>query len=427
MTPFLIVSGLLALGALLFVIPPLLSRKAASRNSSDSINTALYRDQLGDLDDDLRAGTLSPEHYEKARQEIEARLLEDVGTGDAVESQPLHGRASAIALGLALPLCAIALYLAVGSPQALVPGQGTAAGGGAHEITAGQIEEMIQKLEARLQAEPDNAEGWIMLARTYNAVDRFDKAAAAYAKATKQLPNDAQLLADYADTLAMAQGRRLQGEPEQLIQRALKIDPNNIKALALSGSVAFDTKQYPKAVDYWERILRLVPADSDFARQVSSSVAEARSLAGTGSAPAAPPATASTATPSAPPAKVSPATTAAAGKSGISGTVKLAPELAATVKPTDIVFIFARAASGPRMPLAILRKQVQELPVTFSLNDSMAMTPEMSLSKFPQVVVGARISKSGGANSQPGDLEGYSSPIANSTAGVSVVINSVVR
>ena len=411
MTLFLIVSGLLVLGALLFVVPPLLSRRAASRISRDALNTELYRDQLRDLDDDLRSGTLSAEHYEKARHEIEARLLEDVVTGAAIADKPLHGRASAIALGFALPLCAIALYLAVGNPQALVPGQGANAGGAAHEVTAGQIEEMIQRLATRLQNEPDNAEGWIMLARSNNALGRYDQAASAYANAAKQSPNDAQLLADYADTLAMAQGRRLQGEPEKLIARALKIDPNNIKALALAGSAAFDTKNYAKAVDYWERTLRLAPPDSDFARSVSASVAEARSL-GTGGAPVAPSRDAST---------------TAASKSGVSGMVKLAPELAAKVAPTDTVFIFARAASGPRTPLAILRKQVQELPVTFSLDDSMAMAPDMSLSNFPQVVVGARISKSGNANSRPGDLEGFSAPIANSAAGISVVIDSVVR
>lgn len=411
MTLFLIVSGLLVLGALLFVVPPLLSRRAASRISRDAINTELYRDQLRDLDDDLRSGTLSAEHYEKARREIEARLLEDVGTGAAIADQPpLHGRASAIALGLALPLLAIALYLAVGTPQALVPGQGADARGPGHEITAGQIEEMVQKLATRLQDEPDNAEGWIMLARTYNALNRYGEAASAYAKAAQLLPNDAQLLADYADTLGMAQGRRLQGGPEQLITRALKIEPNNIKALALAGSVAFDAKNFTEAVDYWEQTLRLAPPDSDFARSVSASIAEARSL-GAGGAPA----------------PTRDASTAAAGKRGVSGMVKLAPELAAKAAPTDTVFIFARAASGPRAPLAILRKQVRELPATFSLDDSMAMAQDMSLSKFPQVVVGARISKSGTANSQPGDMEGYSAPIANNATGISVVIDSVVR
>ncbi len=408
MTTFLIVGGLLIAGALLFIVPPLLRNPTAQRVSRKAVNITLYRDQIEELEADLQSGTLSAEHYEKAKRELEARLIEDVGTDDTVADRPRHGRASAIAMGLVLPLCAIALYFAVGTPQALVPGQDKAASGPGHEVTADQIEEMVQRLAARLQSNPDNAEGWSILARSYSALGRFEQAASAYANAAKLLPNDAQLLADYADTLAMAQGRRLQGEPEKLIARALQIDPNNIKALALAGSAAFDNKNYAKAVDYWEQVLKLMPPDSEFARSVSASAAEARTLGKVG-APA--------------PRSASPA----ASKSGVSGIVKLSPEFAAKAAPTDTVFIFARAVSGPRAPLAILRKQVQELPVAFSLDDSMAMAQDMSLSKFPQVIVGARISKSGTANSQPGDLEGFSAPIANSAAGITVVINNEVR
>lgn len=415
MTMFLIVGGLLIAGALLFIVPPLLRNPSTQRVSHKAVNITLYRDQLEELDADLRSGTLSTEHYEKAKHELEARLLEDVESEDTATDQPRHGRASAIALGLAFPLLAIALYLTVGTPQALVPGQGADARGPAHDVSTEQIEDMVQKLAARLQNNPENVEGWVMLARSYNALGRFAQGASAYASAVKQLPNDAQLLADYADTLAMSQGRSLKGEPEKLIARALQINPDNIKALALAGSLAFDSKDFTKAVDYWERILQLAPPDSEFVRSVSASVAEARALAGAGSTPADSPEKAST------------TTTAAAGKSGVSGTVRLAPELAAKAAPTDTVFIFARAANGPRIPLALLRKQVKELPVTFSLDDKMAMAPDMNLSKFPQVVVGARISKSGTANPQPGDLEGYSAPLANNATGIGVVIDSVVR
>ncbi len=409
MTVFLIVSALLLIGALLFIVPPLLRNPSAQRVSRKAVNITLYRDQIRELEADLQSGTLNAEHYEKARHELEARLLEDVGADDAAADRPRLGRASAIMVGLALPLCAVAIYLVAGSPQALVPGQGQAASGPGHEVTAEQIEEMVQRLAARLRSNPDNVEGWTMLARTYNALGRFEQAASAYASAAKQSPNDAQLLADYADTLAMAQGRRLQGEPEKLIARALQIDPDNSKALALAGSLAFDNKNYAKAVEYWERILRLAPPDSEFARSVSASVAEARTL-GKGSVLAAPRGA---------------STAAAAG--GVKGVVKLAPELAAKVAPTDTVFIFARAAEGPRTPLAILRKQVRELPVTFSLDDSMAMAPGINLSSFPQVVVGARISKSANATPQPGDLQGLSPPVRNNAAGVTVVINTELR
>ncbi len=278
MTVFLIVSGLLVIGALLFIVPPLLRNPSAQRVSRKAVNITLYRDQIRELEADLQSGTLNAEHYEKARRELEARLLEDVGTDDTAADRPRLGRTSAVMVGLALPLCAIAIYLLAGSPQALVSGQGVDARGPEHEVTAEQIEEMVQRLATRLQSDPDNVEGWIMLARSYNALGRFDQAASAYASAAKQSPNDAQLLADYADTLAMAQGRRLQGEPEKLIARALQIDPDNSKALALAGSLAFDNKNYAKAVEYWERALKSASPDTEFFRSVSASLAQARTL-----------------------------------------------------------------------------------------------------------------------------------------------------
>jgi cytochrome c-type biogenesis protein CcmH len=413
MTPFLIISGLFGIAALSFVVLPLLKRRGANRISRSGLNLAVYRDQLRELDADVRAGTLSAEQYEKAKQELEARMLEDVDAGDVAANAPKPERITAITLGLALPLCAVALYLVVGNPAALTP---EVANGSAHAVTPQQLEGLVQKLAARLKSNPEDAEGWFMLARSYSVLGRFDKSAAAYAEAVKRLPEDAQLLADYADALAMAQGQRLAGEPEKLIERALRKDPNNVKALALAGSAAFERKDYAKAVSYWERTLPLASGDPEFTRSVNASLAEARSLGGI-----APSASGGSVA-----AKTTPAQPAATG-GGVSGVVKLAPDLAAKVKPTDTVFIFARAVDGPRMPLAILRKQVSELPVTFKLDDSMAMAQGMNVSSFPRVVIGAHISKSAQAIPQPGDLEGVSKPVANNAAGITVVINSEVH
>jgi cytochrome c-type biogenesis protein CcmH len=222
------------------------------------------------------------------------------------------------------------------------------------------------------------------------------------------MPDDAQLLADYADALAMAQGRRLQGEPEKIVARALAADPNNIKALALAGTAAFDRKNYAEAVRHWERIGQLIPAGSEFADSLQASIAEARELGGI----------------RAPQAKAA----VAANRSGsVSGIAKLAPGLAGKVAPTDTVFIFARAAEGPRMPLAILRKRARELPVSFELDDSMAMSPQMKLSSFTHVVVGARVSKSANATPQPGDLQGLSAPIKVGARGIAVTIDTELR
>lgn len=408
MTAFVAIAGLLAIGALAFIVLPLVRRGPGTGLSRNAINVAVYRDQLRELDADLRAGTLAQDQYDRSRAEIEARLLQDVNRPDAPPEAP-RSEAGAVAFAIAVPACALVVYLAVGTPQAIL----TAATppGSPHGVTEEQVVAMVERLAARMRANPDDPQGWKILARSYAALGRFKEASDAYANAAARGPDDAQLYADYADALAMAQGRTLEGEPEKLIARALEIDPANTKALALAGTIAFNRKEYAKAAEYWERILAVVPADSETAQAARANVAEARALAG--GAPAAPPPTAAAA-PSAP-------------RSRVSGVVSLAPQLAAKVAPTDTVFIFARAAEGPRMPLAILRRQARELPIEFALDDSMAMTPAMKLSSFPQVVIGARISKSANATPQPGDLQGFTAPVALGTGRIDVVIDTEVR
>ncbi|HTL25004.1 MAG TPA: c-type cytochrome biogenesis protein CcmI, partial [Burkholderiales bacterium] len=268
-----------------------------------------------------------------------------------------------------------------------------------------EVEAMVERLAERLKTDSANVEGWMLLARSYGAFGRFRESADAYATAVKLRPGDAQLLADYADALGMALGRKLEGEPEKLVARALEIDPRNLKALALAGTAAFERKDFAAAAKYWERMLPLVPPDSEDARSIRSNLDEALAMAKGGAPPV----------------------TAAAPKGGLRGEVKIAPAIAAQAAPTDTVFIFARAAQGPPMPLAVLRKQVRDLPVQFSLDDSMAMAPGANLSGAPQVIVGARVSKSGSPTAQPGDLQGLSAPVANDASGVTIVIDTVVR
>ncbi|HXF65162.1 MAG TPA: c-type cytochrome biogenesis protein CcmI [Burkholderiales bacterium] len=401
MTAFWIIAVLLAAGALAFLLPPLLARRgAAGAGTRAAANVAVYRDQLRELEADLAAGTLSRAQYDEARREIESRLLEDLAAEQQPAPAPRAGREAAIALGVAVPLVAALLYLAVGNPRALSP---QAEGGGAHAITAQQIEELVGKLAARLRANPEDATGWMVLGRSYTVLGRFAEAADAYANAVRRLPPDAQLLADYADALAMAQGRSLAGEPERVIAQALAVDPNNVKALALAGTAAFQKRDYGAAAAHWEKILNLVPADSEFAAAVRASLSEARS-AGGATAPSAP-----------------------ATRPAVSGTVRLAPELAAKVSPDDTVFVFARAAEGSRLPLAVTRKRVRDLPAAFSLDDSMGMAAGAKLSDHARVIVGARVSKSGDPAPRPGDLEGLSAPVRVGEGGVTVVIDSEIR
>jgi cytochrome c-type biogenesis protein CcmH len=284
--------------------------------------------------------------------------------------------------------------------------------GGGHEVGAEQIAAMTEKLAAHLKEQPDDAQGWAMLARSYSVVGRNDDALPAYQKAVALAPDDSRLLADYADALAVKNNRNLEGEPTRLVERALKIDPDNIKALALAGTAAFDRKDYTAAVSNWEKLVRIGPTDPNFVQQVQAGIAEARSLG------------------KLPPAAVgtdAPATVPQVAAGGVSGNVSLSPALAAKAGPDDTVFVYARAAEGSRMPLAIVRKQVRDLPFEFKLDDSMAMSPAAKLSGAPKVIVGARVSKTGQAMPSPGDLTGQTAPMAPSGSGLKIVIDEVVK
>ena len=404
MTLFVVLGVLLVAGALLFVVPPLVRRTAQPGTSRDAVNAAVYRDQLRELESDLQAGTLAPDQHDKARREIEARLAADLGTGEVQAKSAVSARGAALALGLAVPICALAVYLTVGNPRALAPQPEE--GLGPHGVSAQQFEVMVGRLAARLKDNPEDAEGWMMLGRSYAVLGRFGDSSEAYAEAVARVPNDAQLLADYADSLAMAQGKTLSGEPEKLLKRALAADPNNVKALVLAGTAAFDRNDRAGAIRYWERALAVLPAESDMAQRVRASIADAGGSPGK--------------TQVAKPAQ-------AKGSARISGVVRLDPKLAGKVAPDDTVFIFARAAEGPRMPLAILRRQGRDLPVQFTLDDSMAMAPQMKLSAFPRVVVGARVSKTASATASPGDLQGLSAAVRVGATDVAVTIDSELR
>jgi len=399
MIVFWLVAAVFAAGALAYVLRPLLGRAGGRAVKRSDANVAIYKDQLRELDAELAAGTLTSADHGRARLELEARLLEDVPAVEVERAAP-GGRRAALVAGIAVPLLAVAVYFLTGTPGALSPRP--------HEVepTAEQINGMVARLAAKLRENPDDVDGWKLLGRSYMVLGRFPEAVAAYAKAAEKAPRDAQLLADFADALAMTRGEKLAGEPEQLVLRAIQVDPGNLKALALAGTAAYERQDYAKAAEFWSRMLPLVPADSEDARMISGNVEEAKKLAGIGGGE-------------------KPA--AAKSHPGVRGTVALAADLKKQVKPDDQVFVFARAAEGPPMPLAVMRAKAGDLPLTFALNDSMAMAQGLNVSAFPRIVVTARVSKSGSAKPAPGDLQGASAPVANDAAGVKVLIDSVVR
>lgn len=420
MTIFLIVAALMMAGALMFVLPSLL-RKGNGDNQHvlrDEINLSVLRDQMRELDADLAAGSINAVAHEGAKLELERRVVEDVqpkvASAVSLPSKPW----SAIMVGLSIPAIAISLYFYLGNPDAFKPAQVAGAQDAAPAVTAEQIENMVSGLEQKLKNKPDDADGWYMLARSFHVLKKYRESADAYAKLVKLVPDNADLQADYADALAMAQNRSLQGEPEQILEKALAIDPKNQKALALAGSAAFDRRDFSTAIMHWKKILLLVPAESETARSIMSSIDEAQSLAGDSSS-----------LPSSMPTKIAPIVpdaSATAGKveSSVQGTVELEAALRAKVADTDSVFIFARAATGPKFPLAVIRKQVKDLPYSFALDDSMSMMPNAKLSNFPLVIVGARISKSGNATPSPGDFEGMTEAVKPGASGLKIRINT---
>lgn len=421
---FWVIAAAMAAAALAFLLPPLLRRRTAAPDVRVAANAAVYREQLEELGAELQRGAITQAEFERASREVERRIVAEHAAGAPEPALHRPPRAAAIAVAVLLPVLAGVGYWQLGNPVALDATLLAAAGNAAkgHDVTPEQMAALVEKLAARMEQTPDDAEGWVLLGRSRTSLGQYDKAAAAYAKAAQLMPKDADLLADYADALAMAQGRTLEGEPSALIKRALAIDPNHVKSLALAGSAEFDRKNYRAAIGYWERVLKVLPADSPFARSVTGSIEEARALSGQ------PPLAKSTAKPAAQAksgARVDAQPVAKAG-GALSGTVSLDPAVAAKAAPGDTVFILARPANGPRMPLAVTRITVAQLPYRFTLDDSMAMSAGATISSQAQVVVVARVSKAGSPAPQKGDIEGTSAAVAPGAAGLNVVLQRVV-
>lgn len=284
---FWLICAVLVVIALAFILPPLLQRTDAVQSNEDErreANIAIYRDQLSELQTDLQNGIVSQEQYDQDRNEIERRLLEDVKLSEP-DGKPTiaTGKRSVVyALALGIPLIAVVFYLKVGELKGLSPSEARPVMS-SESSSAGrsqqQIDANLAALVDRLKTNPADSQGWVMLARAYNSMGRFGESAGAYARATELLPNDADLWAEYAFVSAMANGRQLEGQPMELVNKALKIDPENLKALQLAGNEAFQRKDYKQAIEYWTRVLKKVPEGSEVAQSIQQRVDEAKSLA----------------------------------------------------------------------------------------------------------------------------------------------------
>lgn len=391
----------LLIAAVAILLWPLLRRPGSPVPGREVSNLDIHRDQFSELERDLQSGTLDADRYQQARNELERRVLEEATAPATAPPSAVRGKTVPIVIGVLVPVAATLLYLYLGSVQGLVAPPHPAAD--LSSITADQFRDMTAKLATRMQQNPGDAEGWKMLGRAYRAMERYGEANEAYKKALELQPQDADLLADYAESLGLSGGRSLAGEPSRLLDRALKIDPHNTKVLTLLGSAAFERKDYKSAIGYWETVLKQPGVGGELAQALQKGVDEAKvRLTG------------------------KPAVAASSGEERVTGVVSLDESLKSKVRPDDTVFVFARAADGPRMPLAIVKIRVSDLPYKFSFDDTSAMMPEMKLSKFPEVVIGARVSRSGGATPMAGDLEGNSGKIKPGGSVVRVTIDRAV-
>jgi cytochrome c-type biogenesis protein CcmH len=417
MNLFWIFSGTLLIVALPFVVWPLWRSSPSNNNViRDAANLEILRDQATELESDLGNSLLSEESFEQGRRELQVRLIEEVKTTDAPVASPRNpARMLAIVLALLIPLGSVGLYSLLGNSKALLPQELNSESAEGFGVL--RSEAALQELEAKLVKLPENPDGWMMLARSYTELQRFADAVRAYEHLVKLVPNEAQLWTNYADALAMANNQSLLGEPSKLIAKALSLDPENTTALALAGSSDMERGDYVAAITHWEKLISLLPPDYPQIQMIHDGINQAREYLSQqkgGKALLA----------KLPASSEKPAANPAAA---ITGKVTLSPALLAKTSPTDVVFILARAAEGPKMPLAVLRKQVKDLPMEFTLDDSMAMQPQLKLSGYDKVVVLARISKSGTPMAQSGDLEGTAGVVKPGAKGLNITIDSLVK
>ena len=437
---WLVAVALVAATVAALVWPLLRARTPLGEKSEDSATTDVYRDQRRQLDAELAAGAITAEERDIALRELSGRLAHELQSRKQAAAPAPPARSAyvaALVVAAALPVTALALYAAFGNPDAMRVAAGTdARAPTSHE----EIESMVGRLAARMKEQPDDPAGWRLLARAYTAMGRYDDAVAAFTQAAMRGTEDAALLADWADALAM-KNQSLQGEPSQLVARALALDPNHAKALALAASAAMDRHDYDAAIAQWKKLKAQFPQDGAEAKEVDAMIAEAdaaqRGAPAAASAPASNPsgtaagASGTTAGASGSAARASGSTpTTAAGATdaaaAITGSVSLDPKLSGRATASDTLFIYARAVQGPRMPLAIVRTTAGEWPRAFRLDDSMGMTPAAKLSNANEVVVEARVSKTGNATPSPGDLLGSSAAVKPGARDVLIVINDVV-
>jgi cytochrome c-type biogenesis protein CcmH len=388
MTLFVFCAVLIIGVAVLIILLPLIRSQSKAILAKSNSNLLILKENLAALEKEFANGLMSEEQFATQKSEIEKRTLDEVILAkETLEPTQHESKWLNYFLIVGVPLAVIGLYFILGNPAALYYKK---------DPQLVQLEQMVSELELKLKQEPTNAVGWMYLGRTYAAMNRLPEAKIAFKKAITLDPSNDDLLADLAD-LTSFQTKSINPEALGYVEQALKINPKNPKALALKGTALFDQKNYSGAIQAWELAIRtLGPKDQDFILGLKESIQDAEEQL------------------------KSPSPQRGAH---VTGSVHIAANLLTKVDPGDTVFIYARATSGPRMPLAIMRFEAKDLPRTFDLNDSQAMSPQMSLSKFDDFTIVARISKSGNAMPQAGDLLGEKEHVKLGTKDLTLIID----
>lgn len=404
--------------ALAFVLPPLLRKQArVAKAARRDINIAVYRDQMKELAADRANGLLSEEQYQTSKIELESRLAEDALAQDAEAKVPEQagGRKLGYALAGILPAAAFGLYFVMGNPTALTAIAEAQANPAMSPEAQGQhdIMKMIQQVEEKTKADPNNAEAWAILAKTYAAVEHWPEALHAYEKAYALKPDTPAIMTGYAEALAISNNRILEGKPIQLVLQALEKDPDDIKGLELAGISAFQEKGFAKAAYYFKRLHKLLPPESPYAQDIAEAQKEANRLAMSGM----------TGMDNLSEPQADTKSAAATGGAVIHGTVDIAPAFKNKVSANDVVFLFARSAGGGP-PVAAIRANAGKFPLEFELSDAMAMNPDNKLSNYKEVSLSVRVAKSGDVKGAPGDFEGTLAKVKVGSKDIKLVIDS---
>jgi cytochrome c-type biogenesis protein CcmH len=397
----IIALGIALCVAAIFLWVLLREKKPMTQASQANANAKVYRDQILDLDREHDSGHISDEEWQQSRDELSLRLLEDTSAVDdpaAKTEKPAIW--TAVVLAVALPLGSMGMYMWVGQPEALNP----LALKTPDQVDPKDLTKMAQTLAEKLQDKPDNLQGWVMLGRTYRTLENFDAALRAYDSALK-LSDDDDLKLERIEVIAMQRQGQFEGEPWNVIREVLQRDPQHFGALLTAGSASYAEGKFADALKYWEQARKPLDANNPDLAGLESAIATVRERLGM------------------PPAKAAPAATSGLN---VTGQVNLSASLKSKASPNDVVFIYATPANGDRMPLAIFKTTVSQLPFNFTLDDSTAMAPDRKLSAAGEVMVKVRVTKSGNAMPQSGDLSGSLGPVKVGAKGLKLEIKDQI-